>query len=280
LAFPSFWNNRINKSTADESDKFVLPESKRFYKTSNYIALLGDICTIQFKDRLKEFFTYIKSLGYRGVFYLPGNHEFYSKKSVLEIDLELSELCTQNNVIYLNKRTFDVNENLRIAGCTLWSHVLDNQRSVPEMKGSSDFKMIHVNNSTITFDEYNSLHEDHINFLNEEIIRAKEEQKQLIVFTHHKPTLERGKLPHGATTMFQSNENTSSIFESNCDHLFIDPVIAWFYGHTHATEEHGSLIVNNITVFSNQVGYFVRGVPDWMTHNQFFDASWCWKLNT
>jgi len=78
--------------------------------------------------------------------------------------------------------------------------------------------------------------------------------------------------------MFQGGENTSSIFESNCDQLFIDPLVAWFYGHTHATELHGSLLVNDINVYSNQVGYFVRGIPDWVTNNQYFDASWAYCL--
>jgi hypothetical protein len=50
--------------------------------------------------------------------------------------------------------------------------------------------------------------------------------------------------------MFQSSEKTSSVFESDCDHLFTAPVVSWFYGHTHATEQHGSLHVNGIPVYS------------------------------
>lgn len=279
LAFPGFWNNRVNKETADESDQFVLPIEKRFHKTASYIALLGDICTIQFKDRLKSFFAYLKSLDYLGVFYLPGNHEFYSKKNVGEVDNELESLCLECGVIYVNKKTFDIpGSDYRIAGCTLWTEILAEQSCEPEMKGSSDFKMIHSNSqSPISFAEYNALHRDHQNFLLKQIDAARQERKKLIIFTHHKPTLKRGILPSSASSMFQSSEKTSSVFESNCDYLFMAPVICWFYGHTHATEEHGSLTVNGIPVYSNQVGYFVRGVPDWMNHNQFFDASWMWK---
>lgn len=279
LAFPSFWNNRVNKETADESDKFVLPIEKRFSKTANYIALLGDICTIQFKDRLKSFFAYIKSLDYYAVFYLPGNHEFYSKKNVVEVDAELESLCTECGVIYMNKKTFDVpGTDYRIVGCTLWTRIPAEQSHEPEMKGSSDFKMIHSNShSPITFDEYNALHHDHVTFLEDQIDAAAKEQKKLIIFSHHKPTLKRGALPSAASSMFQCSEKTSSVFESDCDRLFMPPVVSWFYGHTHATELHGSLVVNDIPVFSNQVGYFVRGVPDWMNHNQYFNASWSWK---
>lgn len=57
--------------------------------------------------------------------------------------------------------------------------------------GSSDFKMIHSEKSIITMDEYNLLHEEHIKFLQQEIERAKDENKKLVVFSHHKPTLKR-----------------------------------------------------------------------------------------
>ena len=37
-------------------------------------------------------------------------------------------------VIFLNKKTWESGD-IRIAGCTLWSHILEEQRLVPEMKG-------------------------------------------------------------------------------------------------------------------------------------------------
>lgn len=40
-------------------------------------------------------------------------------------------------------------------------------------------------------DEYNLLHEEHIKFLQHEIERAKDDNKKLVVFSHHKPTLKR-----------------------------------------------------------------------------------------
>jgi len=195
LAFPSFWNNRVNRETADDSDKFVLPLEKRFYKTASYIALLGDICTIQFKDRLRCFFEYIKSLGYRGVFYLPGNHEFYSKKNVPEIDSELESLCLDCGVHYLNKKVFDIpGTDHRIIGCTLWSHILEEHTHEPEMKDSSDFKMIHSNaHSPISFNEYNALHEDHVTFLSHQIELAGREGMKLIICTHQAHS-EKGKV--------------------------------------------------------------------------------------
>lgn len=35
----------------------------------------------------------------------------------------------------MNKRTWE-SGNIRIAGSTLWSHILDHQKFVPEMKGN------------------------------------------------------------------------------------------------------------------------------------------------
>jgi hypothetical protein len=52
--------------------------------------------------------------------------------------------------------------------------------------------MIHLNaHCPISFNEYNALHEDHVTFLSNQIELAVKEEKKLIVFTHHKPTLKR-----------------------------------------------------------------------------------------
>lgn len=51
--------------------------------------------------------------------------------------------------------------------------------------------MIHSNNAIITMDEYNLMHEEHTKILQDEINRAKDDNKKLVIFTHHKPTLKR-----------------------------------------------------------------------------------------
>jgi uncharacterized cysteine cluster protein YcgN (CxxCxxCC family) len=62
---------------------------------------------------------------------------FYSKKNVVEIDLELESLCEECGVVYMNQKVCDIDGTaFRIVGCTLWSHILEQHALEPEMKGT------------------------------------------------------------------------------------------------------------------------------------------------
>jgi len=190
----------------------------------------------------------------------------------------LEQLCKKHGVQWINKKSFDVEgTNLRIIGCTLWSHILSEQQTHPDMKGASDFKSITNDGKPITFDAYNAIHRDHKEWLKLQIEIAKGDNKKLLVMTHHKPTLKQGKVPSGAIN--HQSSHTWSMFETDCDDLMVDPVVTWLYGHTHTTEEHASLKVNHVMVQSNQVGYFVRAEPDYIKNNVYFNAQWKWTYS-
>ncbi len=71
----------------------------------------------------------------------------------------------------------------------------------------------------------------------------------MIVMTHHAPTTKRTSAPE------YEGSAINCAFATDLDHLFAAPVRAWFYGHTHYSNDQN---FNGVRVVSNQHGYFMH----------------------
>lgn len=170
------------------------------------------------------------------VIYVPGNHEYYQClefcHSVDEIDALLRELCMKLGIVFLQCGSWIHPCGLKLLGCTLWSDIT--HEAVSQM---NDFNRIFV-----TKIEYNTLHNEHVKWLEKEL----EESKQpTVVVTHHLPT-------YKAIHEQYAGQPTNSAFASHLDRLFCGPVVTWIAGHTHEAIDIG---VNERRLYVNPIGY-------------------------
>ena len=106
----------------------LLPE-KTF--KSDILILAGDIGSI-FKPGLREFLKLARSK-FNIVIYVPGNHEFWGVDngvSAYDIHLRLQDLCTELDIVYLNRQLAIINQRIYILGTTLWSLIPESMDSV------------------------------------------------------------------------------------------------------------------------------------------------------
>lgn len=228
---------------------------------AQYLGLLGDICVCGTNDiiNIEKFLDYY-STKYKIIFWLAGNHEFYSgKKSYKSIDdilIRCKTLCKKyNNVIFLNNKHYDLNIDdtlYRIIGTTLWTHIPEEKENYV-IDNMNDYNHIYVTGQRnvgpfITIEgvvrlspkDVNLMHAKSVKYINRHL---RDSPYPVIILTHHKP--------------FLSDSTFINIgYETDVIGLFNDKykskIKLWAYGHTH---KHFDSIVNGVHFFSNPKGY-------------------------
>ena len=211
------------------------------------------------------------SAAFQQILIVPGNHEYYNgTKEDVDTAMEtwIDELNTQvghNKVILLNHNTtvYIPDKNIRILGCTLWSHIPDEAlRDVQH--GLNDFRMIGTCNQTsktprrITTSDYNAWHQTDLAWLKREIKSATERNERIIVVTHHPPTFEQTSAEE-----FRNSDNLMRFaFASDLEDFLGGNVVCWCYGHTHFSND---MVFRGTRVVSNQAGYLAErgGNKNW-----------------
>jgi hypothetical protein len=232
-----------------------------------YLAMLGDICVCGTSDinNLEVFLDYY-SQKYKLIFWLPGNHEFYSGKkgSVLNMNQILEKcklLCKKyKNVIFLNNKHLDIeinNTKYRLVGSTLWTsipkdkyeYVIVNMNDYNHIytEGKKHIGLISMpGNTRLTPDDVNVMHQKSTRYLHRTI---KESPHPIIVFTHHKPFI-------GSEGDVKSKYYETIGYESDqISHLndsMKNKIKIWGYGHTH---RHFTGNVQGVNFISNPKGY-------------------------
>jgi predicted phosphodiesterase len=203
------------------------------------LILAGDIG----KPTSNEYMELIKKASelYKYVFLIKGNHECYGY-DLQKTGEKISHVTDKySNVFYLQKKTMDIEDNIRVLGTILWSEIMDYERSDIGCF-IADFRLI----KGWSIESNNSAHFRDVKFIKNEILRAKEDNKKLIIITHHAPSLRNTSRPE------HNGSSLSSAFCSDLEYLFENPVKTWVFGHTHHSCK---LSINNIPLLSNQRGY-------------------------
>jgi predicted phosphodiesterase len=224
---------------------------------SDYLCLLGDIGLIQDQD----FFWFLENLLQRHqgltIFYVLGNHEPYqtSLKVAHEAMHTFQERMSRfygRRFYVLNRTRHDINDKLTVLGCTLWSHITDEQArdiwstltDFNSSRGIRDWDVL----------SHREEHSKDLDWLNEQVSTIEKEnpERQIVVLTHHSPTLdERLNDPRHKNSNVRSGFVTD-LSQEVCWKSSI--VRCWAFGHTHYSGYYHEDGTGKL-VYSNQRGY-------------------------
>lgn len=197
--------------------------------STDYLILAGDICRITKMDILLEFLTSVCLLPFKKVVYVCGNHEFYNKQGYTYCGLLaiLREKTRQlEKLVILNNEIINIEQNLRIFGTTLWSQL-------PDEWAGPILPIFDENGLVVT---RNWMHREHFTALHKldtEILRARVENKRLIVVSHYAPTFENTLKPEH----YQTKQRF--FYCSPLDqYLYKSKIYTWMFGHTHVNVDY------------------------------------------
>ncbi|KAJ7275077.1 Ser/Thr protein phosphatase protein [Mycena rebaudengoi] len=223
---------------------------------SDILALLGDIGNT--KDERLFLWLSIQLTRFKLILFVAGNHEAYGS-TLEDSTLDLVQFAAEcesaaatappeeplGKFIFLNRDRFDVSPTLTVLGCTLWSRLDLKHIDVLRM-GLSDFSHI------IDFDAdvYDARHKEDASWLKETIayITRNEPERQIIVLTHHAPTVADTSDPKHVGGPSNS-AFTTELLKHICSG---GAVKVWAFGHTHWNCD---FVRAGVRVVANQRGY-------------------------
>jgi predicted phosphohydrolase len=219
---------------------YILPQAK-------YLFLAGDICNLNHK----LFFSFLDycSTRWTKVFYIPGNHEFYSGKKnydTLNFEYELKIKEKYTNIFYLNQTCIALNDEIDIYGSVFWTTppndiYLSDYR---EIKQFSDKKKYNIPIDYTFMSKMSDIENKSISkYLNNV-------SKKVIIMTHFPPIQKEVINP----IYIEQSPILKNYFGWNniLKDLNLKNVILWISGHTHLSYDK---MHNSTRLISNQLGY-------------------------
>jgi len=164
-----------------------------------------------------------------------------------EIKKERDSGNSLGEFILLDQTRVDLDANITILGCTLWSHI---PGAASEEVGLrlNDFRRIR----RWTIETHNAAHMADATWLDRECakIRAEEPDRRIAVLTHHAPAMSGTSAPHHEKE--PSNIRTAFATDMTSRSCWVPPVKVWAFGHTHFCCD---FVKNGVRILSNQRGY-------------------------
>jgi predicted phosphohydrolase len=201
--------------------------------------LAGDIVPFKIIDNHQDFFNYI-SRNFKTTYWIPGNHEYYyyNVDSSRFLDTKIREnIFLVNNCV---KEVFGIN----LIFSTLWSNISESKRWLIH-QSLSDFKVIKYIDRLFNVDDYNLLHKESLEFIQNALNETSD--NKTVVVTHHAPTFVNYPEKY-------INSKTNEAFASNLTELIEDNSIDfWIYGHHHSNSN--DFQIGNTKLVTNQLGY-------------------------
>ncbi|MFT5170756.1 MAG: hypothetical protein ACI9BD_000525 [Candidatus Marinamargulisbacteria bacterium] len=240
---------KIDFSIASDVHLEMFPSGPYLPKHGGYLALCGDIGN----PNQGSFGSWIdrEKKSVKHVFVVAGNHEYYGGDDKAAIDDTLKQFSDSRETVTVLNRTSVLVEGFRLLGCTLWSHVPDeNVTDVQETL--ADYQYIRTKDLSsgksrpVTVADTNEWHEQDLTWLTAAIKKASEVGESVIVLTHHAPTFQGTSMPE------YEGSAISSGFATPLEYLLAPPVVGWIHGHTHYSNHQ---TINGVDLVSNQVGY-------------------------
>ena len=206
------------------------------------IILVGDIGRLELFDQLSKFIHQL-SLVYRHIYYVIGNHEYYSSQKI-PMNLLKARLFTlemiYNNVTILDDRAVLVTDIMQqpvfyLFGSMLWSYIPENvYRPLPIYTQVG---------SLITREEWNTLHTSAITSFNKFMNYERIYNIPVVVATHYSPLFYETLDPK-----YRRFDPKNHYYCTDLRHLF-KSVHTWIYGHTGYNTD---ITVEGTRVVSNQ----------------------------
>jgi len=227
----------------EDLDALIKPKAK-------YLALIGDIGVVHNPEKYEQFLL-LQAKNFEKVFVLSGNHEFY-KGEYNAVNEAINSICDKHESLeFLNARSVML-EGIKVIGACMWSFAPSKEAKDDIGHKLNDYRYIKIKEGddeprVITPDDTNKWFEAESKFIKSEIAKAKEENQQVIVLTHHAPVIGMG-----CSNPDFWNSLTNHAFGTNLRELFGSPVSLWCYGHTHWFHD---MVIDGTRVVSNAHGY-------------------------
>lgn len=215
-----------------------------------YLILLGDIGN-PFEANYQQFIA-DQARHFEQVYVVAGNHEYY-RNAVPTTDKKITNICKKfSNVHYLNHNAIDVPDtSLRLLGCTLWSHTPTEYKTYIRFM-MNDYRHISTDKAKtkrLSVEETNAWHAQSVQWLESEIERAKDAGKEVMICTHHAPSITDAVSPEELA----QGPSHAAMCGTDLSRLFKTPVKAWLFGHSHHNCDFFS--PHKVRIVSNQKGY-------------------------
>ena len=222
------------------------PQNKEFLDKhplqprGDVLCLAGDIVPFAIMDKHRDFFSYISD-NFETTFWIPGNHEYYHS------DLAKKSGVINENIrpnVHLVNNLSVIRNNIRFIFSTLWSKISPvNQWQIEN--SISDFHVIRYNDSVLTTEQFNMLHEESFRFISAELNIATE--GKIVLVTHHVPTYLHYPEKH-------KDSSLNEAFATELHDLICNSTIDnWIYGHHHDNVE--AFEIGHTKLLTNQLGY-------------------------
>lgn len=222
------------------------PQNKEFLRINpikpvgDILLLAGDIVPFAVLSDHMDFFNYLSD-HFQTTYWVPGNHEYYYS-NILDRCGALYEKIT-NNVFLVNNTAIAL-EDIKLIFSTLWSKISPSNAWYVR-KGMNDFKVIKYDQDIFSPDQFNQLHDESIQFIEQELHHNY--AGKTMVITHHVPTFlnyppqYRGNILNEAfaTELFDLIETNGPDY--------------WIFGHTHSNIADFS--IGKTQLKTNQLGY-------------------------
>jgi predicted phosphohydrolase len=222
------------------------PENNRFIKNNplvnrgDILILAGDILPFNYLKSHNSFIDFVSDY-FHQVYWVPGNHEYYGY-NIGEEGQTIQEKIKEN-VFLVNNVTVQLVE-VELIFSTLWSKISQEKEEYIEAR-LSDFFRIALNNRKLTHRDYNDLHHQCRQFIEE--ATDKKPSKKRVIVTHHVPTLH----------FYPEKYIGSDLNEAFAVELFdlIEEAKAdfWIYGHHHCNVQ--PFKIGTTQLLTNQLGY-------------------------
>lgn len=220
----------------------------------DYIILAGDIGQI-YVGRFQQFLQWC-CMGWKRVFYVTGNHEYYVSHRMgwdfAQVEKEMENMFRSDpelsNLHWLRGgEVIDIPDtDLSVVGCTLWTEIPDD-RLIEARACMNDYNLIHLIGARLMRPvDSRAMHRLQKRILQSCIRDATSRGRRVIVITHHMPS-------YSLIAPKWRGSSINCCFASDCDNLIKEKgVVAWFYGHTHMR---GKVSIGQCECMVNAVGY-------------------------
>lgn len=218
--------------------------------SAKFLIIAGDL------GRVENGELYVKALKelcsmFQKVILVAGNHEYYSMNPGPKITIEdvdkilwgLIKTPGMENLIFLNNETVNI-DGILIHGATFWSYCpFQYYKNLPLYRDCGHGPRL------LKVAEFNRMHLQAVESLENTIQYANQENLSLLVVTHYAPSF-RGTLApkHVYDPIAPAMGNHKNyMYCSSSDHLVENSsILSWVYGHTSHNGNIGKLVSNQL----------------------------------
>jgi len=222
------------------------PANREFLKlhplqpAGEVLVLAGDIVPFAIMDKHRDFFTRLGDQ-FEQVYWLPGNHEYYSYDASKKYGPLQEEIA--GNVSLVNNVSI-LHQGVKLIFSTLWSNISPAHEWEIE-RGMNDFRVIRFGDFRFSAQWYNQLHAESLTFLKQEVEESGE--GQILVFTHHCPTF------MNYPEQYKGDVLNEAFAVELFDLIEASPIDYWVYGHHHTNTP--EFAIGKTRLLTNQLGY-------------------------